>query len=132
MKKQDKWHQYSEGMWFTAKIREAASELGINVKTAWRWRHQLLSKPRQNRLSELHGIIEADETYINGSFKGKRTIDRPPRKRGNKSNDIPKVPVLLALDRNGTVTHCVLKRKHKGRARKLISACVNARERTLH
>lgn len=110
MKKQDKWHQYSEGMWFTAKIREAASELGINVKTAWRWRHQLLSKPRQNKPSELHGIIEADETFINESFKGKRTIDRPPRKRGNKSNDIPKVPVLLALDRNGAVTHCVLKR----------------------
>ena len=103
MKKQDKWHQYSEGMWFTAKIREAASELGINVKTAWRWRHQLLSKPRQNKPSELHGIIEADETFINESFKGKRTIDRPPRKRGNKSNDIPKVPVLLALDRNGGI-----------------------------
>ena len=84
MKKQDKWHQYSEGMWFTAKIREAASELGINVKTAWRWRHQLLSKPRQSKPSELHGIIEADETFINESFKGKRQLDRPARKRGVK------------------------------------------------
>jgi transposase-like protein len=110
MKKQDKWHQYSEGMWLTAKLREAASELGINVKTAWRWRHQLLSKPRQNKPSELHGIIEADETFINESFKGKRTMPRPSRKRGNKSNDIVKVPVLLALDRNGAVTHRVLER----------------------
>ena len=110
MKKQDKWHQYSEGMWFTAKIREAASELGINVKTAWRWRHQLLSKPRQRKPSELHGIIEADETFINESFKGKRQLERPSRKRGVKSHDIPKVPVMLALDRNGAVTHCVLQR----------------------
>ena len=110
MKKQDKWHQYSESMWFSAKIREAASELGINVKTAWRWRHKLLSKPRQIKPSELHGIIEADETFINESFKGKRQLERPPRKRGVKSNDIPKVPVLLALDRNGAVIHCVLQR----------------------
>ena len=57
MKKQDKWHQYSEGMWFTAKIREAASELGINVKTAWRWRHQLLSKPRQRSLRSAIGYF---------------------------------------------------------------------------
>ncbi len=33
-KKQNKWHQYSEGMWFRAKIRVAASEARYNVKTA--------------------------------------------------------------------------------------------------
>jgi len=110
MKKQNKWHQYSEEMWFSSKIRDAASGLGINVKTAWRWRHKLLSNPTQRKPSELHGIIEADETFINESFKGKRYLNRAARKRGVKSNDIPKTPVLLALDRNGSITHCVLKR----------------------
>jgi transposase-like protein len=113
MKKQDKWHKYSEGMWMTTKLRDAAKDLGVNLKTAWRWRHQLLSRPCQNKPSELHGIIEADETFINESFKGRRQLDRPARKRGTKSKDIPKVPILLALDRNGAVTHCVLNRNTK-------------------
>ena len=110
MRIQDKWHQYSEGMWLTMKLREAAKELGVNIKTAWRWRHQLLSQPRRNKPSELHGIIEADETFINESFKGRRKLDRLPRKRGSKGKDIPKIPIMLALDRNGSVTHCVLNR----------------------
>lgn len=112
MRRQDKWHQYSEGMWLTTKIRQAASELGVNVKTAWKWRHRLLSKPRDNKPSELHGIIEADETFINESYKGKRTMPRPARKRGG-GKEVAKVPVLLALDRNGAVTHRVLDRNTK-------------------
>lgn len=108
MRKQDKWHQYSEGMWLTTKLREAASELDVNLKTAWRWRHRLLSKPRSDKPSELFGIIEADETFINESFKGKRTMPRPPRRRGG--GNVTKVPVLIALDRNGAVTHRVLSR----------------------
>ena len=41
---------------------------------------------------ELYGIIEADETFIDESFKGVREFDRPVRKRDVKSNDIPKAP----------------------------------------
>lgn len=108
MKLQDKWHEYSEGMWYTEKTREVASALGINVKTAWRWRHRLLLKPRETKPSELHGIIEADETFINLSEKGCRELDRKARKRGG--GDVEKVPVLIALDRHGAVTHKVLNR----------------------
>lgn len=108
MRLQDKWHEYSEGMWYTEKTRQAASELDIDVKTAWRWRHQFLTKPRANKPSELHGIIEADETFINLSEKGARNLEREPRKRGG--GRVEKVPVLIALDRNGAVTHKVLNR----------------------
>ncbi len=43
---------------------------------------------------------------------------RPPRKRGVKSNDTPKVPVLFALDRNGAVTHCVLQKNTREKPEK--------------
>ena len=107
----DKWHQYSDGMWLTTKLRASAKELGINVKTAWLWRHRLLAMPCKNKPSELHGIIEADETFINESFKGSRKMSRAPHKRGG--GDIPKVPVFIALDRAGSVTHQVLERDTK-------------------
>ncbi|MDY6891885.1 MAG: IS1595 family transposase [Pseudomonadota bacterium] len=108
MRMPDKWHQYSQGMWLTNKIRDAAKELGINVKTAWAWRHRMLANPSLNKPSELHGIIEADETFLPESFKGSKQMPREPRKRGG--GDSPKVPIFLALDRNGAVTHRVLER----------------------
>ena len=113
MKKQDKWHQYSEGMWLTAKIREAASKLDINVKTAWRWRHQLLSNPRQNKPSELHGIIEADETLFPYSEKGSKKLARQPRKRGMKAKKRGRskedwVPVLTVRDRAKNTYEAIL------------------------
>uniref|UniRef100_U1J852 Uncharacterized protein n=1 Tax=Pseudoalteromonas citrea DSM 8771 TaxID=1117314 RepID=U1J852_9GAMM len=55
-------------------------------------------------------FCRVNETFINESFKSKRQLETRPRKHGVNSNDIPKVPVLLALDRNGAVTHCVLQR----------------------
>jgi len=80
LRMQGKWHQYSEGMCLTTKLRGAAKELGVNVKTAWLWRHRLLAAPCKHKPSELHGIIEADETFINESFKGSKKMLREPRK----------------------------------------------------
>lgn len=107
MRLEEKWQQYSDGMWCTTKLRQAARELGINLKTAWKWRHKLLTKPKQDRQRALAGIVEADETFINESYKGKKQIQhRESRKRGGGS--APKVPIFLALDRHGHVTHQVL------------------------
>ena len=106
MKLQDKWQQYSEGMWHTLKLRDAAKKFKINLKTAWKWRHKLLNKPMKNRQRLLAGIVEADETFIPESFKGNRkTMARKSRKRGGGRAE---VPVFIALDRQGHVVHQVL------------------------
>lgn len=119
LRMQDKWHQYSNGMWLTTKLRSAAKKLGINLKTAWLWRHRMLAMPCKNKPSELHGIIEADETFINESFKGRKKMPREPHKRGG--GNVPKVPVLLALDRNGSVTHRVLEQDTKEQLQQALS-----------
>lgn len=56
--------------------------------------------------SNLHGIIEADETFIAEYFKGKRKICRPTRKRGG--GNIPQVPIIMVLDRAGNIVHKVI------------------------
>jgi transposase-like protein len=111
LRKPEKWGSYSEHMWLSCTLREAAKKLNVNLKTAFKWRHRLLKTPCQHKASELVGIIEADETFINESFKGKKVMPREPRKRGG--GNIKKVPVLIALDRNGSVTHHVLERDTK-------------------
>ena len=62
---------------------------------------------------QLTGIVEADETFVLESFKGKRAaLPRPARKRGGKASKrgLPaeQIPVLVARDRTGQTTGAVL------------------------
>ena len=59
----------------------------------------------------LVGIIEADETFVAESFKGSKKMPRESRKRGGEGRQ--EVPILLALDRSGSVNHHVLERDTK-------------------
>ena len=61
-------------MWSSTSLRKSATLLDINLKTAFRWRHIFLKQPHDMTPSGLHGIIEADETFIAESFKGKGKI----------------------------------------------------------
>ena len=40
--------------------------------TAFRWRHRFLSLPEEQQPIQLEGIVEADETFFLGSFKGQK------------------------------------------------------------
>lgn len=111
LKLADKWLNYAEHLWFSKSLRYVAHMLDINVKTAFKWRHRFLKNPAIRKPSELCGIVEADETFIPESFKGKKQIPRAPRKRGG--DHVPLVPIFIALDRNGAVTHQVLKHNTK-------------------
>ena len=111
MKKPSKWLKYIDCMCLSNSLRYAASKLDINLKTAFRWRHRFLKSPSEHKPTELVGIIEADETFVPESFKGSKKMPRESRKRGG--GNTPKVPILLALDRNGAVSHHVLKRDTK-------------------
>ncbi|NRB42589.1 MAG: IS1595 family transposase [Pseudomonadales bacterium] len=111
MRKPEKWLKYTQLMWQGVPLRKAASELDINLRTSFRWRHVFLKKPSKAGCNKLTGIIEADETFIPESFKGRKVIARKARKRGGGDTD--KVPVFMALDRSGDITHKVLERDTK-------------------
>lgn len=111
MKKPDKWLKYINCMLLSSTLRYAAEQLDINLKTAFKWRHKLLKSPCAHQPTELVGIIEVDETFVPESFKGSKKMTREPRKRGG-GNPL-KVPILLALDRNGSINHHVLEHDTK-------------------
>ena len=84
------------------KIKE---ELGINKKTAFDWRHKILSSLKNIDKDTFSGITESDETFLLFSEKGKRTLTRKGKKRGGKakkkgiSNE--QVAIIATADRAG-------------------------------
>ncbi len=111
MRKADKWIEYTKLMWNGVSLRSSAKALNITLRTSFRWRHMFIKSPASFNPSELKGIIEADETFLPESFKGKRQIERKSRKRGG--GRIKQVPIFIALDRSGVVSHKVLERNTK-------------------
>jgi len=68
-------------------LRVSATRLGIDLKTAFRWRHRFLHASASANVNGLSGIIEVDETFFLESCKGKRHLThRKPRKRGGQGN----------------------------------------------
>lgn len=78
-------------------------ELGINKKTAFDWRHKILSGLEDSNKGHFQGITESDDTFFLISEKGRQDITRPPRKRGGTarkrgiSNE--QVAVIVTADR---------------------------------
>jgi transposase-like protein len=95
MKKSEKWIEYTTLMWGGVSLRKSAKALDITLRTSFRWRHMFIKAPVSFNPSELTGVIEADETFLPESFW------------------IKKVPIFIALDRSGAVSHKVLKRNTK-------------------
>lgn len=90
-------------------MKKAAKVCGINLKTAFRWRHRFLRYALTTRASRLAGIIEADEVFTPESFKGRRQMPRPARRHGGRGHGhVPLVPALIALDRYGRESDAVL------------------------
>jgi len=86
------------------KIKET---LAINKKTAFDWRHKILSSIEQSEKAGFTGITESDETFFLRSEKGKEKQDHKPRKRGGKSskkgvND-EHIAVIVTQDRKDQV-----------------------------
>jgi len=104
------WNTYIHLLLKGASLEECAFQCGISVRTAFIWRHKILSvlqKDQDNRI--MGGIVEADETFIPVSYKGNHkksksfTMPRDAFKRGtdNRSNKIPKACVMCAVERKG-------------------------------
>ncbi|WP_299490432.1 IS1595 family transposase [uncultured Shewanella sp.] len=99
------WEKYAHCMELKLTLREAAKICGINLKTAFLWRHRFLSAQAGRNDDKLSGIIEADEFFLAYSEKGSRTISQPrvSRKRGSdidKRTKEGQVAILLSIDRS--------------------------------
>lgn len=87
----------------SASAYQIARDLGMRRPTVWSMMHRvrtaMAADPDQARL--LHGIVEADETYVGGKpRKGNNRDDDMPNKRGRGTK---KVPVIGAVERGGRV-----------------------------
>lgn len=87
----------------SASAYQIARDLGKRRATVWSMMHRIrtamAADPDQERL--LHGIVEADETYVGGKpRKGNKRDDGQPNKRGRGTS---KVPVVGAVERGGRV-----------------------------
>lgn len=111
----------------SASAYQIARDLGMRRPTVWSMMHRIrvamASDPAQNTL--LHGIVEADETYVGGKpRKGNRRDDDKPNKRGRGTK---KAAVIGVIERGGRVIARPAKKgelSRKGLA-KFISATVD-------
>ena len=117
-----RWLDYLAAITDSLTVRQAASDLKVHRNTTFRWRHRFLAWIKQDRPTILHGITEADETYLLESHKGSRKLERKPRKLGGSANkrgiSNEQVCILIARDRskqtldfvtgNGAITKAIL------------------------
>ncbi len=113
LRKKERWLDYAKAMIEGTSVAKAAKRCDIHPTTAFRWRHRFLRSPARDKPKTLTGIVEADETFILESFKGRRLrLSRPSRKRGGKARHpglfFENIPILVARDRAGATFDAVL------------------------
>jgi transposase-like protein len=90
------------------KIRK---QLNINKKTAFDWRHKILSSYEQDTGNQFEGVVESDETFFEHSEKGNRRLKRKARKRGadtkKRGISTDKATVIVSTDRNKSLKMCL-------------------------
>ena len=112
---QDRWPDQARALIAGETVAKAAERCKVAYTTAFRWRHRFLSALNLDKPLCLSGIVEADETFILESFKGKRRdLPRVSRKRGGKAAkrglSAEQIPVIVARDRTGATIDAVLPR----------------------
>ena len=113
LRKKEQWLDHAQAMLEGTSLAKAAERCGVHPTTAFRWRHRFLGSPALDKPKTLTGIVEADETFILKSFKGRRSgLPRRPRKRGGKAKHpglyFENIPILVARDRQGATVDAVL------------------------
>ena len=112
LKKREKLAAYGQAMVDGLSLRKAAKRVGIDLTTAFDWRHRLLKRPAKTKPKTLEGVVEADETYVLESGKGSRKLQRDARKRGGKASkrglSFEQIPIMIARDRSGATLTEVL------------------------
>jgi transposase-like protein len=109
----ERWRDQAQALIAGETVSKAAERCRVAYTTAFRWRHRFLAALNLDKPQRLSGIVEADETFILESFKGKRgKLLRAPRKRGGKARkrglSAEQIPVIVARDRSGATIDAVL------------------------
>jgi transposase-like protein len=113
LRKKEKWLDHARAMIEGKSLAKTAELCGVHPATAFRWRHRFLRSPAADKPRMLRGIVEADETFVLESFKGRWSdLPRAARKRGGKAKHPglyqDNIPVLVARDRKGATFDAVL------------------------
>lgn len=113
LRKRERWISQAQALMDGVSLAKAAERCGVHPTTAFRWRHRFLAAPALDKPMKLNGIVEADETFILESFKGRRSdLPRPARRRGGAAKhpgqSFESIPVLVARDRQGATLDAVL------------------------
>ena len=113
LRKKEKWLDHARAMIEGKSLAKTAALCGVHPTTAFRWRHRFLRAPASDKPRGLRGIVEADETFILESFKGRRSdLPRRARKRGGTARHPglhhDNIPILVARDRNGATFDAIL------------------------
>jgi len=109
----ERWADQAQALIAGDTVSKAAERCKVSYTTAFRWRHRFLAALNLDKPQRLSGIVEADETFILESFKGKRgKLSRAARKRGGKASkrglSSEQIPVIVARDRSGATIDAVL------------------------
>jgi len=99
-------NDYIELMQQEKSLDKITQELKINKKTAFDWRHKVLSSLEESKKSNFNGIVESDETFFLQSDKGRKVLDRKSRKRGGSAArgiSTDQVAVIVTADRKGSI-----------------------------
>ena len=113
LRKKEKWLDHARAMIEGKSLAKTAALCGVHPTTAFRWRHRFLRAPASDKPRGLRGIVEADETFILESFKGRWSdLRRKARKRGGTARHAglyqDNIPILVARDRNGATFDAIL------------------------
>src|SRR5580692_10075625 len=111
--KRERWLDHARAMIEGKSLAKTAELCGVHPTTAFRWRHRFLGAPAADKPRKLSGIVEADETFILESFKGRWSdLPRKARKRGGSARHAglyqDNIPILVARDRNGATFDAIL------------------------
>ncbi len=82
---------------------QLARDVELTPQTALYMQQRIRAAMAADQAPLLHGIVEADETYVGGKprKKNRRDSDDPPAPRGRGTR---KMPVIGAVERGGSVT----------------------------
>ena len=84
---------------------QLARDISVTQQTAWYMQQRIRVAMAADQAPLLHGIVEADETYVGGKpRKGNNRDDDTPNPRGRATK---KIPVIGAVERGGNVSACV-------------------------
>ncbi len=122
------WIRYSRCLRDGLSIKKSAKICGIDITTAFRWRHRFMTNTLVSKDQEMTGIVEADETFFTESCKGNHKIThRKAKKRGKstKRRRGERVPVLIVRDRNGTVADFIYEQLSKKQVHSSLKSIIN-------